>query len=324
MTDKSPVDRISELLDQYGVPSEPQWTLDYQDRRQCEFWKDLAAWPADINGYAFLGRAIQQVGMSWFPDYWIDTEGQEIKPRPLPPRGGPSHKLKAIGILQNHGVGVGDGVINLDERLYRKARQLQEEDLERIAPADERFWEAVNIIFRNFVTGSMTAYGQYRASGQLTPIPVEYWQHASNKNAFRLCLIGPLEAVKADALDGMGYRWIFVDTARLDELLAILRRESSAPEPSDGGTGAEEQESAGEPVWFISETEPEGRAVAQRVAWHAIRQRWPSGPPQSLSIGEITYEIEKYINQHTADVPRASSIRLPISEDTIKRVLGLK
>jgi hypothetical protein len=104
------------------------------------------------------------------------------------------------------------------------------------------------------------------------------------------------------------FRWIAEQKYQPPTFWAKSSEDDDEQQPTDNTV----------PRITVAETQP--KAPKTSAAWHAIKKRWPEGPPTNLSTADIHQRVNKWIEKQ----PRSVYPFEKVSRETIARLLHRK
>jgi hypothetical protein len=167
------------------------------------FWHQQGTWPRDPSGHIFLARAFNQVGRSIFGKLWMGTEGSAaFKAQDKPNAELLRRKLAFMNSEER-------------ERTIHAALNSHRELPKSIA----RGVAVHKAIARWAEAGELPTQWRSTGGGPLFPIPSYAWNTENLTERFRRCMMS-LNRPFSNGFAGHDFGWIFVEAARLEQLLS--------------------------------------------------------------------------------------------------------
>jgi hypothetical protein len=213
-------------------------------QRIKDFWTRQDLWPADPEGFTFLGRAVHDLGKKLFPHDW---SGQEPYIGALSPGQAEARYKKSLEDAKRELTRANAGLSNIlspnlppdyhsnlqkiRERAEARLRRLQEcpafsrsEAESRYvaaAPAVERYDSVVEQLKFDLQSGTKRAELQGVGGGQLSQVAPELWSSIDLKQCVAT---GQLSSEQSRTIGLIGPKWIFLTEFSNDQSVDEPRR----------------------------------------------------------------------------------------------------
>jgi hypothetical protein len=206
------------------------------------FWLSPYQWPRDPSGFVFLARAVHEIGRTNMKDEWTGSEPTtEHIPR-LPTNFGlgqyppaPHHLERAHRLLMKHRPEFnrtplewgkwGPPSITFSNEEWEAAVELSKDEERRTLPYAQRFRTVQSEIVRQCEAGDLASFYRWDTTGQMLPIPREWWNTDRWQPRFAMCRINPRDPMSI-GIAGDNFCWIFLQRSSLDLFLASRRSDS--------------------------------------------------------------------------------------------------
>lgn len=199
-----------------------------------EFWFDSSQWPRDPSGFVFLARAVHEIGRTIMKDEWTGSEPTtEFTPH-LPFFARFTNSIgseRANSLLMkyrpllNHTpikwAKWGPHPMTFSVEEWNAAVELSKD----VLPYVLRFLAVQSEIVQQCEAGDLASFYRWDTTGQMLPIPREWWNTDRWQPRFAMCRINPRDPMSI-GIAGDNFCWIFLQRSSLDLFLASRRSDS--------------------------------------------------------------------------------------------------